>query len=286
MPLLFSMISRLVKTLLQKKAEALLFQQVLYSQNYGFSICAPSTLAFCMMYTAYKLKKAGWQHTALMYSFVNLEPVLCSMSGSNRCFLTCIQISQEAGKVVCHSHVFKTFPVCCLPHIKHFIIVNEAKVYVFFWKSFHFSIIQQILTIWSLIPLPFLNPAWTSVSFQLTYCWSLAWRILSITLLAWDECNCVAVWTFFGITLLRGWNENWSFIVLWPLLSFPNWWHNECSTFIEWSFRIWNSSIIIPSPRLALWSFLRSTWLHIPGCLALGEWSHHCGCLGIKIFLV
>ena len=32
--------------------------------------------------------------------------------------------------------------------------------------------------------------------------------------------------------------------------------------------------------------FLRPTWLHIPGCLALGEWSHHCGCLGIKIFFV
>ena len=33
-------------------------------------------------------------------------------------------------------------------------------------------------------PLPFLKPAWTSGSSQFTYCWSLAWRILSITLLA------------------------------------------------------------------------------------------------------
>ena len=45
--------------------------------------------------------------------------------------------------------------------------------------------IQQMLAIWSLVPLPFLKPAWTSVSSQFTYCWSLAWRILSITLLAW-----------------------------------------------------------------------------------------------------
>ena len=44
--------------------------------------------------------------------------------------------------------------------------------------------IQQMLAIWSLIPLPFLNPAWTSGSSQFTHCWSLAWRILSITLLA------------------------------------------------------------------------------------------------------
>ena len=38
----------------------------------------------------------------------------------------------------------------------------------------------------------------------------------------WDECNCAAVWTFFGITFLWDWNENWPFPVLWPLLSFPN----------------------------------------------------------------
>ena len=38
----------------------------------------------------------------------------------------------------------------------------------------------------------------------------------------WDECNCVIVWTFFGIALLWAWRENWPFPVLWPLLSFPN----------------------------------------------------------------
>ena len=43
-----------------------------------------------------KVKQARWQNTALMYSFPNLEPVHCSMSGSNCCFLTCIQVSQEA----------------------------------------------------------------------------------------------------------------------------------------------------------------------------------------------
>ena len=38
----------------------------------------------------------------------------------------------------------------------------------------------------------------------------------------WDECNCLAVWAFFGIAFLWDWNENWPFPVLWPLLSFPN----------------------------------------------------------------
>ena len=52
------------------------------------------------------------------------------MSGSNFWFLTCIQVSQEAGKVVWYSHLFKNFPVCCDPH-KVFRIVNEAEVDVF-----------------------------------------------------------------------------------------------------------------------------------------------------------
>ena len=42
-----------------------------------------------------------------MYSFPDLELVCCSMSSSNSCFLTCIQISQEAGQVVSYSHLFK-----------------------------------------------------------------------------------------------------------------------------------------------------------------------------------
>ena len=38
----------------------------------------------------------------------------------------------------------------------------------------------------------------------------------------WDECSCVVVWAFFGIAFLWDWNANWTFPVLWPLLSFPN----------------------------------------------------------------
>ena len=55
---------------------------------------------------------------------------------------------------------------------------------MFFWNSLAFSMIQQTWAIWSLVPLPFLKPAWTSGSSWVTYCWSLAWRILSVTLLA------------------------------------------------------------------------------------------------------
>ena len=54
------------------------------------------------------------------------------MSGSNCCFLTCIQVSQETGKVVWYSHLFKNFPQFAVIHIvKGFSIVNEAEVDVF-----------------------------------------------------------------------------------------------------------------------------------------------------------
>ena len=66
-----------------------------------------------------------------MYSFPYLEPV-CSVSSYNCCFLTCIQISQEAGQVVWYSQLFKNFPQFIVIHtVKHFGVVNKAEVDVF-----------------------------------------------------------------------------------------------------------------------------------------------------------
>ena len=98
----------------------------------------------------------------------------------------------------------------------------------------------------------------------------------------WDECNCAVVWTFlalpfFGIVmktdLFQSRGHCW-------VLKFCC--YIECSTLSESPFRIWNGSTGIPSPsQLCLWwCFLRPTWVHIQGCLALGEWSHHHGYLG------
>ena len=64
-----------------------------------------------------------------MYSFPYFEPVYCSMSSSNCCFLTCIQISQEVGEVVWYSNLLKNFLQFFV--VKGFDIVNKAKVYVF-----------------------------------------------------------------------------------------------------------------------------------------------------------
>ena len=70
--------------------------------------------------------------TALTYSFPDSEPVCCFMSSSNCCFLTCTQISQEAGKVVWYSHLFKNFSQFVVIHtVKGFGIVNKAEVDVF-----------------------------------------------------------------------------------------------------------------------------------------------------------
>ena len=74
-----------------------------------------------------------------MYSFSNLEPVCCSMSSSNCCFLTCIQISQEAGQVVWYSHLFQNFPQFIVIHtVKGFVVVNKAEMDVFMELSCFF----------------------------------------------------------------------------------------------------------------------------------------------------
>ena len=63
------------------------------------------------------------------------------MSGFNFCFLTRIQVSQEAGKVVWYFHLFKYFPHFVVIHtVKGFNIVNEAEeVYAFLEFSCFFD---------------------------------------------------------------------------------------------------------------------------------------------------
>ena len=62
------------------------------------------------------------------------------MSSSNCCFLTCIQISQEADQVVWYSHLFKNFPQFDVTHtVKDFGIVNKAEVDIFLELSCFFD---------------------------------------------------------------------------------------------------------------------------------------------------
>ena len=113
-----------------------------------------------MMYSAYKLNKQGdniqlWHTPFLIW---NQSIVPCPVL---TCFLTCIQISQEAGKVVWYSHVFKNFLQFVVIHtVKGFSIVNKAEVCVFlelsgtfwnwfwFWPSGDVHVLSHLLYCW------------------------------------------------------------------------------------------------------------------------------------------
>ena len=103
-----------------------------------------------------------------MSSFPNLESVCFSMSGSKCCFLiwhTDFSGGRSGGLAFPSLEEFPT--VCCDPHsqrLQHSQSIKQR--YMFFWNSIAFSMIQQMLAIWSLVPLPFLKPAWTSGSSQ------------------------------------------------------------------------------------------------------------------------
>ena len=148
------------------------------------------------------------------------------MSGSNCCFLTCIQISQEAGKVVWYSHLSKSFSQFVVIHtVEGFRLVNEAEVDIFLeflWVFCDPTDVDHLIS----VPLPFPNPPCTSGSSQLTYCWSLAW-ILSFTLLACEMSTIVRSFEhslalpFFGIgmktDLFQSCGNFWVFQICWHI---------------------------------------------------------------------
>ena len=168
------------------------------------------------------VKQGGWQYTSLVYSFPNLEPVCCSMSSSNCCFFTWIEISQEAGQVVCYSHLLKNFLQFVVIHtVKDFSIVNKAEVDVFL-KHSCFLMIQWMLAIWYPVPMPFLNTAWTPGSSQFAYCWNWLgefWALFYYCVRWVQLCGSLSI---FWHCLSLGLEWKLTFSVLWPLLSFPN----------------------------------------------------------------
>ena len=75
-----------------------------------------------------------------MYSFPYLESGYFPMSSSNCCFLTCIQVSQEASQVVWYSHLFQNFPQFIVIHtVKGFVIVNKEEIDVYLERSCFFN---------------------------------------------------------------------------------------------------------------------------------------------------
>ena len=154
-----------------------------------------------------------------MCLFPNFEPLCHSISNSNCCFLACIQVSQEAGKVVWYSHLFKNFPQFVVIHtVKGMSLVNKAEVDVF--QEF-FCIFCDQMDVGNLI-------SGSSAFSKSSLC---IWKFLVYILLKpilenfehyfgslWDEHTYVTVWTLLGTAILWDWKESWPF----PLLSFPN----------------------------------------------------------------
>ena len=164
------------------------------------------------------------------------------MSSSICCFLTWTQISQEASQVVWYSYLLQNFPVCC-GIVKGFCVVSKAKADFFLEPSCFFDDPMDIGNAISG------SSAFSKSSLNI---WKFMVHILLKSSLenfehyfasVWDEYNCVVVWTFSGIAFLRDCNENWSFPVLWPLLSFPDLLYhsvikkNEIMLFAAWWLR-------------------------------------------------
>ena len=126
-----------------------------------------------------------------MYSFSYLEPVCRSMSSSNCCFLTCIQVSQEAGQMVWYAHLFQNFPQFIVIHtVKVFGIVNKAEVDVFLELSCFFDDPEDV---------GYLISGSSAFSKSSLNIWKFTFHILLQLVLedfeyyltsVWDECNC------------------------------------------------------------------------------------------------
>ena len=122
-----------------------------------------------------------------MYSFSYLKPVCCSMSSSNCCFLTCIQVSQEIDQMVWYSHLFQNFPQFIVsPTVKGFGIVNKAEIDVFLELS-------DFLSWW-------LNPPWHVKNLTLNL--AHAKYSMHITCPCWnrgiDACIGLIYWRVYG----------------------------------------------------------------------------------------
>ena len=105
------------------------------------------------------------------------------MSNSNCCFLTCIQISQEADQVVWYSHLSQNFPQFIVIYtVKGFGIVNKAEVDVFlevshfFDDSTHVGNLISGSSFFSFFKYKFIHFNWRLITLQLYwFCHTSTW---------------------------------------------------------------------------------------------------------------
>ena len=161
-----------------------------------------------MMYSTQKLNKQGDSIQPCHSHF----PILNQIDVQFCRFLTCIQVSQETGKAVWYSHLFKNFPPFMIHTVKCFR-VNEAEVDVFLEFPCFLHDPTNVGNLISSSSAPSkLNLNTWKYSVHLPLKSNL--KDLSITLVACEMNTCIAVWMFLGIALLCNWNDNWPSPVL------------------------------------------------------------------------
>ena len=144
-------------------------------------VCASSSLEFHVMCSAYKLNNQG-DHVQPWHSFPSFEPVHYSMSSfvaSWRAYRFCRRQVRWSGIPI----TLRIFHSLLWSIVEGFGVVIKAETDVFQELSCFFHDPADVGNLISGSS-AFLKPAWTSGSSRFTYCWSLPWRILSITLLA------------------------------------------------------------------------------------------------------
>ena len=174
------------------------------------------------MYSAYKLNKQG----------DNIQPWCTPFSIWNQFVVPCLVLNVASWSAYRFLRrqinwsgtptSWRIFQFVVIHTVKGFGVINTAEVDVFLeFSSFFYdptdvgdlisdssAFSKSSLNIWKFIVHVLLKPGLENFEHYFAS--------------VWDECNCVVVWTLFGIAFLWDWDENWPFPVLWSLLSFPD----------------------------------------------------------------
>ena len=174
------------------------------------------------------------------------------MSSSNCCLLTCMQVSQEAGQVVWYYHLFQNFAQFIVIHtVKGFGMVNKGEMDVFLELSWFFhdpanvgnlisdssAFSKTSLNTWKFMVHVLLKPGLENFEHYSTS--------------MWDECNCAAVWAFFGIALYpsgKSKSKDWT-VTCTLMITAERWKQPNCQLTDRWIKKLcthteWN--IILP----------------------------------------
>ena len=130
---------------------------------------------------------------ALSYTFLNLEPISCSLEGSNSCFLNHTQVSQGIGRMVCYSHLLKTFlQSVMIRTVEDFRIVDETEGDVILESPcFIYDAAKVVNLIFG--HSSFSRPSLDIWNFLVCLAWSLTHKLFSMILLAWEK-SAVVPW--------------------------------------------------------------------------------------------